>query len=43
MFFSYNKREEDFSNEPDSLRAYNDYLEEIETIGEASSLHILSA
>ena len=33
MFFSYNKREEDFSNEPEPLRAYNDYLEELETIG----------
>ena len=28
----YNKREEDFSNEPDPLRAFNDYLEELETI-----------
>ena len=29
---SYNKLEDDFHSEPDPLRAYNDYLEEIETI-----------
>ncbi|XP_028398722.1 CDK-activating kinase assembly factor MAT1-like isoform X2 [Dendronephthya gigantea] len=28
----YNKREDDFSHEPDPLRSYNDYLEELETI-----------
>ena len=29
---SYNKLEEDFQSEADPLRAYNDYLEEVETI-----------
>ena len=29
---SYNKLEEDFQSEQDPLRAYNDYLEEVETI-----------
>lgn len=28
----YNKREEDFKSEPDPLRAYNDYLEDVESI-----------
>ena len=36
--FSYNKREEDFANETDPLRAYNDYLEELETIGAVKNL-----
>ena len=39
--FSFNKREEDFANEPDPLRAYNDYLEEIETIGEIKDYHLI--
>lgn len=29
---SYNKLEEDFQSEPDPLRAYNDYLEDVENI-----------
>lgn len=29
---SYNKLEDDFHSEQDPLRAYNDYLEEVETI-----------
>lgn len=29
---SYNKLEGDFHSEQDPLRAYNDYLEEVETI-----------
>ena len=29
---SYNKLEEDFQTATDPLRAYNDYLEEVETI-----------
>ena len=35
-FCSYNKTEEDFS----SLREYNDYLEEVETIGKSECPHI---
>ncbi len=29
---SYNKLEEDFQSESDPLRAYNDYLEDVENI-----------
>ena len=34
MYFSFNKREEDFP----TLAAYNDYLELIETLGEMKYL-----
>lgn len=35
---SYNKREEDFKSEPDPLRAYNDYLEDVESISKMSEV-----
>ena len=42
VIISYNKREEDFKSEPDPLRAYNDYLEDVESISKMSEvlLHV---
>lgn len=37
VLYSYNQQEEDFS----SLHEYNDYLEEVETIGVGAPHHIL--
>ena len=38
MIISYNKREEDFKSESDPLRAYNDYLEDVESISKMSEV-----
>ena len=38
VIISYNKREEDFKSEPDPLRAYNDYLEDVESISKMSEV-----
>ena len=38
IVISYNKREEDFKSEPDPLRAYNDYLEDVESISKMSEV-----
>lgn len=38
VIISYNKREEDFKSESDPLRAYNDYLEDVESISKMSEV-----
>ena len=39
---SYNKRQDDFERQEASLRSYNDYLEEVETIGMLAAILLLN-
>ena len=39
---SYNKRQDDFEHQEASLRSYNDYLEEVETIGMLAAILLLN-